>query len=286
MTQPPRGTGGMTGDPKAILGRAQGDSALRLLAEKIRQPTAPIGTPYAKIRMGTIVSVDATNWTCEALVGEMTNTVSGIPMIGDISPGLYSMGIFTQVDNEYTLIGVLQRDQFDGHRGASSYRIRKQVDQVRTATTTVAADDELKFYGMAGRSYIIEAGLVVQQDGSSLVPDFKMGFVLPAGASWTGGGPGPAVSMTVPPGLPSDPTPTDGQANWRALVSAASGTLSFGLNGNVGQPTLVLVHASIRMDVTGGLCSLAWAQNASAGVGTVVKAGSWLKADITSEITA
>lgn len=286
MTQPLQGTGGMTGDPKAILGRAQGDSALRLLAEKIQQPTAPIGTPAAKIRMGTIVSVDATNWTCEALIGEMVDTTPGIPMVGDISPGLYSMGVFCQVGNEYTLIGVLQRDQFDGHRGASSYRIRKQVDQVRTATTTVAADDELQFYGMAGRSYIVEAGVVVSQDGSSLTPDFKLGFVLPAGASWTGGGPGPAVSMTVPPGLPSDPTPTDGQANWRAFAGAGASTLSYGVNGNVNQNTLILVHASIRMDTTGGMCSFAWAQNASAGVGTIVRAGSWLKADITSEITA
>jgi hypothetical protein len=89
------------------LAQVQASAALGGLAQRLIRPTQDIGTPDAKIRLGFIDSVDYANWVCTALIGDQTTLIPGLPMLANAEPVDQAMGMFAQVGNEYTLIGML-----------------------------------------------------------------------------------------------------------------------------------------------------------------------------------
>lgn len=94
-------------DPKSVLARVQASAAMSGLAQRLIRPTQDIGTPNAKIRLGFVDSVDYANWECTALIGDQTTLIPGLPMLANAEPVAQAMGMFAQVGNEYTLIGMM-----------------------------------------------------------------------------------------------------------------------------------------------------------------------------------
>lgn len=264
--------------PAEILASAQAAASVRGLSQKILQKTDPDGTPDAKLRMGFVVAFDAATWTCTALIGDQLTQVPGIPILADVMPAVECAGHFLQVGNEYTLIGMLAK-------GPASFRIRKTANQSIFNTGSGNNDTDLKFYGVAGRTYIFDAMLFVFQNTGTATLDIKLGWTLPAGATWTGGGPGPISTIATGTG-----TEAGGTGNWRAAFSTTGILLPYGVEGSAGvgiDGTSVVIpfEGSIKMGATSGLCSLAWVQNAPGTATTTVREGSFLKADMTSEYT-
>lgn len=269
--------------PAVILAKARSEAALRGVADKLILPTKDIGTPYAKMRLGWVTTVNLDNWTCTAYVGDQGTPLPNLPIAANARPVQNGMGAFMQVGDEYTLTGMLMRDQVGGPSlGGADHRVRKPTDLIRNTTSTIAADPDLRFYAQAGRSYLVEIGVLVSQNSTNAAVDFKMGMSGPSGYSWSGGAAGLDVGATAEVST----------GNWAAQIGAAGATLSFGVIPAtavtlVPHPTIIDFKLSVAMGVNSGYVSFAWAQNASSPTtDTSVRAGSWLKADVTAEITA
>jgi hypothetical protein len=266
--------------PAEILAAAQATASVRGLSQKILQKTDPDGTPAAKVRLGLVVAVDTATWTCTALIGDQLTQVPGIPVLAGVVPVVECAGQFVQVGDQYTLIGMLAK-------GPAAVRIRKTANQSIFNTGSATADNDLKFYGVAGRSYIFDAMLIVFQNTGTNSLDIKVGWSsLPAGATWSGGGPGPATAIA------NSLSGTEGpaSANWRAAFSTTGVLLPYGVEGSSGVgvdgvSVVVPFQGTIKMGATSGLCTLGWTQNGPATATTTVREGSFLKADMTSEYT-
>lgn len=154
---------------------------------------------------------------------------------------------------------------------ADVIRIRKAADQPVTNNAAIVPDTHLQFSALASRFYIVTAMLIVTQSANSTAADFKIGFSLPAGATWTGGAPNPDASIG---------TTAVGSGNWTAQFGAAAATLSYGLDGNAANFTALFLHATVAMSTTAGTVALAWAQNTATAITTTVKGGSYLKAEL------
>lgn len=265
--------------PAVILAKARSDAALRGVADKLILPTKDIGTPYAKMRLGWVTTVNLDNWTCSAYVGDQGTPLPNLPIAANARPVQNGMGAFLQVGDEYTLMGMLMRDQVGGPSlGGADHRVRKPTNLARNTTSTIAADPDLRFFAQAGRSYLVEvAAFVSQTSTTNAGVDFKCGFTGPAGFSWSGGGAGPDVGVTS----------QVGSSNWACQIGAVGATLSYGIPMLLDAPLCISLKVSVAMGTTSGYVSFAWAQNASSPTNdTSVRAGSWLKADVTAEITA
>jgi hypothetical protein len=132
--------------PAEILAAAQTNASIRGLSQKILQQTGPDGTPFAKGRLGFVVAFDTATWTCTALIGDQLTQVPGIPVLADVVPAVECAGQFLQIGDQYTLIGMLAK-------GPAAVRIRKTANQSIFNTGSATADNDLKFYGVAGRSF-------------------------------------------------------------------------------------------------------------------------------------
>lgn len=264
--------------PALILAKARSDAALRGVADKLILPAKDIGTPYTKMRLGWVTLVNLDNWTCTAYIGDQGTSLPNLQMAANSRPVQNAMGVFLQVGDEYTLMGMLMRDTVGGPSlGGADHRVRKPTNLARNTTSTIAADPDLRFFAEAGRSYLCEVAACVSQTSTNAAVDFKMGVTGPSGFSWTGGADGPDLGITA----------AVGSGNWAALIGAAGATLSFGLIPVANSPVLISFKFSVNMGTTGGYVSFAWAQNASSPTtDTTVHAGSWIKADVTAEITA
>ena len=149
--------------------------------------------------------------------------------------------------------------------------VLKAADETVTNSATVQSDDHLLFAVSANAKYLVEFKLFVSQNANSVGADFKFGFSLPASASWSGGDglPDPTVGTTAA-----------GDGNWTAVLAASAATRVCGLDGNSGNITGLSFTVLIVTAGTSGTVTLQWAQNtATAGVGTTVKANSWLRAE-------
>lgn len=114
--------------PALLLAAAKTDISLRNMASKL-QPPNPTGTPTAKIRIGFLSAIDVATWTCTAYFSDLLTPIPGIPMLDGVQARPDGLAMFTQVANEYTLIGLLGR--------ASSHSLRE------VATASVATDNNL-----------------------------------------------------------------------------------------------------------------------------------------------
>lgn len=270
-------------NPATILARARADTALRGVADKLIIPTKDVGTPDAKIRLGWVDLVNYDTWLCRAYIGDQTTPIPNIPIMANARPLVEAMGVFYQMGNEYVLMGMLQRDTVGGPQlGGSDFRVRKAVSLARNTTSTIAADPDLRFYGQAGRSYLCEAAVIVSQTTTNNAVDFKMGVTGPSGFSWSGGAAGQDLAATT----------AIGNTNWAALIGAVGSTLAFGVVPAtpvtlVVNPEMISFKFSVTMGTTSGYVAFAWSQNASSPTTDItVHQGSFLKADVTGEITA
>lgn len=254
--------------PAAILAGARNDSAIRQLAEKIQRPNTDTGTPFAKTRIGFISAVDYTTWTCTAYFTDLTSPIPGIPMIGEVAAVASAQGVFTQVGNQYTLIGILTR-------GASRVAVVKAAIQSRVSSTALTLDNHLKFWALSDRTYIFEATLFVHRstiDAANPDVDIDVGLNIPTGATTSFGGPRMDPAATLGSFL--------GSGDWGVRLNGiTNAVLRYGVV-NSATPTIVTARGSILMGPTAGLVTVVWNPSLNALTTLNVNAGSYLTAEI------
>lgn len=273
--------------PEAVLQQVRTGASVKRVAEVMQRLVDPGGTPYGKVRLGYVQAFDPATWTCTALVSDLLTPIPNIAVLGDHYPPVESPGIFLQTGGqgttEYILIGTLPKDPGTSTYG-QMFRVRKTADEDRTNSGTLTADTQLKFYGQAGRTYLCDIMLIVCQNSINNM-DIDIGWILPSGTTWSGGGPGPI--STIAPGTSLESSGAG--ANWRAGFST-SGALPYGVevsgtNGVFGPALGIHFHSSIKMGATSGICSVAWNQHTALTATTRVREGSYLRADMTAEYT-
>ncbi|MCX6292402.1 MAG: hypothetical protein NT126_11665 [Bacteroidetes bacterium] len=167
---------------------------------------------------------------------------------------------------------------YDGTRWVSMYSPsstiirRKSTDETVCGTgagctqhtgTTLQNDDELAVPLQANQSYIIEGFLFMIASGS--VPDCKLGFTVPAGATMT-------LGYHANYGDNNTSIATD-------ILTAAGTAGSIIPNNGAGKENPVFISGSITMGSTSGNLQLQWAQNSNSNTqNTTVRANSYLRA--------
>lgn len=171
--------------PKAILAAARSDMALRAMAEKLLSPITPTGTPFAKTRIGFVSAVDVPSWTCTAYFTDLTTPIPGIPILDEVVARPNTLAAFTQVGNQYTLIGMLSR---------KSSGALHEVDSV-----SVASNNNLG------------TGVEIQRL-QAVIPDAKVGIKYRAHAT--------AMPLTDAAGAY-----TQGRLRWETVSGGVTGTV-------------------------------------------------------------
>lgn len=162
-------------------------------------------------------------------------------------------------------------DLADGAWGIDKTTVLKSADETITNSAAMQSDDHLLFAATANAKYLVTIELFVSQNANSTAADFKVGFSLPASATWSGSGPNPDATVGAT---------ASGSGNWTALLGAAGATLVYGVDGNAGNTTGISLAVLVEVAGTAGTVALQWAQNAATpAVGTTVKAKSWLRAE-------
>lgn len=141
---------------------------------------------------------------------------------------------------------------------------RKTTDESLTSSTTLQNDDTLVVPVEAYAVYEFTA--LVAYTGNT-TGDIKIGFTFPSGSCyWAGKGPSEADSGYGAVGA-SRHSASFGDLTGTATPYAASTT-----------PLAVLITGVLATDIASGNLQLQWAQNTSNATATVVKAGSFLRA--------
>lgn len=152
---------------------------------------------------------------------------------------------------------------------AATIRIRKVAQQFVNNTVTPVSDTHLQFSAAANSYYLVHAVLLVSQNANSTTADFRYGFTLPAGASWTGGGPNPDISIGAT---------SAGSGNWLGTLGAVGTTIVVGVDGNSPNMTEITIFATIITAATAGTVAVSWAQGTATTINTNVNASSHLLA--------
>jgi hypothetical protein len=279
--------------PSAILSNAKALVDTTRLADTLSRQIDPGGTPDAKIRLGYVTSFDPSTWTVTATIGDPLTPIPNVPVLAHVLPAIEAPALFAQTGGnsttEYALMGMLPKDPGTPTYG-QTWRVRKTAQQSITNSASVISDTDLLFYGQAGRTYLFEILTIVTKTGTEVISDFQLGWTMPTGATWSGGGPGP-ISTIAGIGNSTSQETTGAGANWRAFSNAV-GSLPYGVEANVTDGSesgavSIMFHGSLKMGATSGVCNVVWAQRAAGGGGitTRVKEGSYLKVDMTSEYT-
>ncbi|MBI4160711.1 MAG: LamG domain-containing protein [Candidatus Yanofskybacteria bacterium] len=145
---------------------------------------------------------------------------------------------------------------------AELLKARKSSDESVTSSTTLQNDDELKLTLAANKTYTIDA--VIFATSASSNPDFKIAFTVPSGATMTLGYIAASPSNLL----------TQGE------LLSSSGTASQVIPLRANASAVVLVKGTVVIASTGGDLTLQWAQFTSNATATVVKAGSYIRADL------
>lgn len=268
-------------NPARLLQDVRGRAQISRVAKNLSRRIDPPGTPFAKTRIGYVTAFDPQTWTVSATIGDQLTTITGIPAVSNIQPIIDAAGLFTEVSREgttqYTLIGMLVREGAD--RGGACVRVRKTANQGVNNSTAIQLDADLKFYGLPGRTYIADYRLVMSMNfASNTTADFKYGWSLPTGASWTGGGPGPVASSAVSADRQATPS-------WKAFINTVGSTEYGSIATTAGDPVVYEWNGTIKMGATPGWCTVTWGQFVAVSGTTTVHEGSFLRADMTSEMT-
>jgi hypothetical protein len=139
--------------------------------------------------------------------------------------------------------------------------VQKPSDEPRASTTTMTNDGDLLLPVEANAVYELTAYIVYSQNlAASSTTGITIGWSAPSGATltWTSGG-------------TSGPTQTTTQD-----VTAQPISLTRQLPSNLGTNMAAMPFGTLTVSSTAGNFALQWAQVASNGTATIVKAGSWL----------
>lgn len=273
--------------PSDILSKLSVDAQTAGLSNKLQGLVTPPGTPDAKMRIGYVTAFDPMTWTCSAVIGDQLTEIPSIQVLGHVQPMVEQAGLFVQTggdrSSQYTMVGVLTQ----GSTGGATWRIRKSADQNVTNTATLQLDSDLKFYGQDQRAYLFRAVLFVRTN-SAVTPnaaDFALGWTLPTGASWSGGGSGPDTAVVGQ----VDSQETAGSQFRGFTGQPSTARLPFGLEpANAAgvfdnRISTITFTGSIKMgNSASGVCTLSWCQNVAAAASVQVREGSYLSVDATS----
>lgn len=136
---------------------------------------------------------------------------------------------------------------------------RKTADETISSSTTLQNDDHLFVSVAANTVYDVTLEMrELSQPGD----DFKLGFTMPASATFTGALRGPATSATGFSGAETQ------------SIEFTGGPLAIGGVAGVNLP--ISVRGLLITAGTAGTLQIQWAQNSSSASGTTVKANSYL----------
>lgn len=131
--------------------------------------------------------------------------------------------------------------------------IVKASDETVISSTTLQNDDDFQIAGAANTAYLFE-GVLLFDTGA--VPDFKFGFLLPAGATVDG------ISVND----------TGSGTTTNYFTEAASQSIV----NNSGSANALFVSAIVNTAGTAGTVGIQWAQQNSDASNTTVSADSWM----------
>jgi hypothetical protein len=140
--------------------------------------------------------------------------------------------------------------------------VAKKADQIRTATTTIAPDDELLFSMAAGAKYLVRGGVFFDTTASA---DFKWRHVGPAS---------PTLVRIKRQWLVPD---SAAFAVFYAFVDTAFSGVDLAVVGTGTTGGCVLLEGVVHNGANAGNFSFNWAQNTSDAGNTIVRAGSYLE---------
>ncbi|MFE7947421.1 hypothetical protein [Streptomyces sp. NPDC057426] len=139
--------------------------------------------------------------------------------------------------------------------------VTKTATESVTSSTTLQDDDELFVSVEANATYVVDMMLI---HSSATAGDIKIGWSVPAGASfsWTGQGASNTATSSF----------TVADSNMAGRNAAES--LEFG--GGAGTATRADVSGTLITSATAGALQFQWAQRVSDATATQVRAGTWL----------
>ena len=215
--------------------------------------TTNLGTPLANTSVGildryrgfTPVQVFSDPYGASPIANPTTDGTGLLTFYAP--PGVYSLGV-----------GVYRFNLTLTFQDATLNRV-KTSSTARSNTATVAVDPDLVVPVAANTRYNLEALLFPSGDTTA---DFRMTFVVPAGATivWVPRGPSPLIS--VDPATLTMSQQVSGSEAVLGVYSSAAGAIA--------------PKGHIQTGATAGNVELRWAQGTSAGAPTTLAAGSWL----------
>jgi hypothetical protein len=145
--------------------------------------------------------------------------------------------------------------------GSSTVYAIKTADETHASTTTLQDDDELAVTLGANQTWEITSMIMAM--ANSTVPNLKMAFSLPAGAS-----------MRLFVNGTQDNT-TSAYDNFTLTTSNTAKKMTIGVTNNA---TLIAIHGWITTSSTSGDVTFRWAQNTSNANSVIIKADSYITA--------
>lgn len=158
-------------------------------------------------------------------------------------------GMAVQEANNVAITG----GTISGVPGLGATVVLKASDEGVTSSTVLQDDNHLVFAGVANKMYMVKLFLLLNDPNTDA--DFKFNWGLPAGATFDG------KRIKV-------------EADGNDDISEAADWIEDVIDGN---DKCVIIVGVIKIGGNAGNCTLKWAQNASRGSATYVKAGSYLE---------
>lgn len=149
-------------------------------------------------------------------------------------------------------------------------RAWKTASTTRTSTATITADPDLTVAIPAAGTYHFKSVLRVEATAAGANGKFKVGFIQPGGTVY-GAGLGPIATLT---------TGSSGSVETSAFVDSntTTATLAYGVSETAGLFTTIVIEGTLIATAAGNF-AVAWAQNASNTIGTVLLAGSTFRVE-------
>jgi hypothetical protein len=149
----------------------------------------------------------------------------------------------------------------NGSGGSSTLYAIKSADESHASSTTLQDDDELAVTLGANQTWEITSMIMAM--ANSTVPNIKIAFSLPAGAT---------MRMWVTGVQDNTTTAYD---NFTLNASNTAKKMTIGVTNNA---TLISIHGWVTTSTTSGDLTFRWAQNTSNANNVIVKADSYITA--------
>ena len=148
--------------------------------------------------------------------------------------------------------------------------VSKAANQGILNSIAVQQDTHLRFNAVANAKYLVTIMALASVSGSATTADIQLGMSLPAGASWSGGGPNPNVAVGAGP---------IGSGDWSALLGSAAAMLPYGMDATPGASTILFLFAEVTTVGTAGTAIFTWRMSTLQNVTLTIATRSVLKAE-------